>query len=84
MITYSTDNMTITVSDKEVKLLQPSSIYYYKGITFDYCDLAGVIIVRRVSHRARKPNRVSTRQWKALIKFSKLSREEREEYMVRL
>ena len=56
--------------------------YCYKGVTFDYHDYLGPIILNRHTGNERPFRSVSCRTWRLFGKWFALSQDERELYRI--
>ena len=56
--------------------------YYYKGVTFDYHECLGPIILNRKTWNERPFRAISSRNWSMYHKWLSLPKEEREKYRI--
>ena len=59
-----------------------AKIYQYKGITFDWHDYLGPIMLNRRTLNERPWRSVSRRQWALLGQWQRLSKEQQELYRI--
>jgi hypothetical protein len=57
-------------------------IYQYKGVTFDWHNWLGPIILNRKTLNERPWSSVKRRQWALLAKWQRLSKEQQELYRI--
>ena len=59
-----------------------SGIYHYKGVTFDWHNYLGPIVLRHASLKERSWRNVSNRQWRLIGKWHKLPKTEQVKYKI--
>lgn len=59
-----------------------ANIFYYKGVTIDWHNYLGPGILRRTSHEPRSARNISYRTWGLVNQFSRLTKEEREQFRI--
>jgi len=57
-----------------------ASIFLYKGVTVDWHDYLGPILLRRNTDEERNYRNISLRVWGLVNQFSRLTKEQREQY----
>ena len=63
-------------------LIHSGKTYQYKGVTFDWHDYLGPIMLNRRTFNERPWRSVSRRQWSLFAKWHSLSDEQREDYRI--
>lgn len=68
----------------EFKLIHIShtSIFRFKGVTIDWHNFCGPIILNRHTEKERQYKNISLRVWGLVNKFSGLSKEQKESYRI--
>lgn len=59
-----------------------ANVFIYKGVTIGWHDYIGPTIFRRGTDIERNYKGVSLRTWSLVNKFSKLSKEDREQFRI--
>lgn len=66
----------------EVVHMSFAKIYRYKGVTFDWHEYLGPIVINRHTEKERDYRNISLRNWAMIGKFYKLSDEQKEEHRI--
>lgn len=60
-----------------------TAVFRFKGVTIDWNEFCGPIIVNRHTGKERHYKNISSRVWKIVNKFSKMSDKEKHNYILK-